>query len=78
MKKYVSFAGSQEGESFSFVFVDENGDKFFLNELKQPVEGMSPFVYDQIANLKNVMVETKDIQGFHYVTRIYLSKKDFR
>lgn len=78
MRKRVSFSGSQGDEVFSFVFCDDDGNRYLLCEEKHSVDGMNPFVYDQIANLKNVQVETKIIDGKEYITKIFVSKKDFK
>lgn len=78
MHKTVSFAGSQEGEVFSFVFCDASGNQYFLCELKCPVHGMNPLIYDQIANLKNIKVETKNFDGKEYITKVLVSKKNLR
>ena len=42
---------------------------------KHPVDGMNPFVYDQIADFKR---EPNNIDAKEYITKALVSKKDFR
>lgn len=69
MIKTISFYGNKIDKENCYVFKDDVGDKYLLDESIQPVKGMNPFVYDKLPFLK-IKAKIKLISEKKYIIQV--------
>jgi hypothetical protein len=65
--KFISYIDNQY---FSYLFEDEAGNRYILDEDVCDVIGLSPAFHDQVGGLNSIKIESKHIDGKNYVKKI--------